>query len=117
MTSPIVPLIDDLNIIHAVTLPVSIWFTVPGCPPCKAIEPRVHKLIEKHGDEFKIYQLDITKNPGAAQELEVMSTPTFIYFKGGVEKGRLDAFPDMSEFEEMLDTVVTGGETGGGEKD
>ena len=105
MTSHVIPLIDNLEIIRSVKLPVIVWFTVPVCPPCRAIEPRVNQLIEKHGDEFKIYKFDITKNPSVAQKLEITSTPTFIFFTGGVETGRLDGFPSLSEFEDVFNNL------------
>jgi thiol-disulfide isomerase/thioredoxin len=97
--------IDNLGFIKKEKLPVIVWFTVPGCPPCRAIEPRVEEFMEKHGDEFKIFRFDITKDPTVPQEWDVTSTPTFIYLFEGDEIGRLDGFPEVKDFEETLKTA------------
>jgi thioredoxin 1 len=98
----VIPFIENLDIVRGRKEPIIIWFSVPNCPPCKAIEPHVNELVEKHPKEFRIFRFDITKNPIVPQELEITSTPTFIFFKQGREFGRLDGFPTLKEFEKIL---------------
>ncbi len=100
-----IPVADNLDFIGSERLPVIIWFTVPNCPPCRAIEPRVRKLIEKRGDAFRIFRFDVTVDPTIPQRLDIMSTPTFLFFKDGDEAGRLDGFPSVDDFEALLNRM------------
>jgi len=85
-----IPEIESLDAVKGVERPVIVWFTVPGCSPCRAIEPRVMEFLEEHGKDCQVVRFDIT------------STPTFLFYLDGVEVGRLDGFPDVSDFEDML---------------
>jgi thiol-disulfide isomerase/thioredoxin len=111
-----IPLIENLDIVKGRREQIIIWFTVPNCPPCRAIEPRVNEVVKKHPNEFRIFRFDITKNPVIPQELDITSTPTFIFYKGGREIGRLDGFPTLKEFEIILKNALNGGDIGEGKK-
>ncbi|RMF90101.1 MAG: thioredoxin [Methanobacteriota archaeon] len=101
-----IPEIESLDAVKGESQPVIVWFTVPGCPPCRAVEPRVMDFLEKHGRDCRVVRFDITKNPEVPQELEITSTPTFVFYKDGVEIGRLDGLPAVEDFEEMLMKTV-----------
>lgn len=100
-----IPYIDRLDRLADEKLPVMVWFTVPGCRPCRAAEPKVDEFIAKRRGEVKAFRYDIAKSPEIPQGLDITSTPTFIFYLEGVEAGRLDGVPSVSEFEETLDKI------------
>jgi thioredoxin-like negative regulator of GroEL len=89
--------------------PVVVWFTVPGCPPCRKIEPILVSLYYGYKKSMDFYRLDITEYAEVAQDIKVTSTPTLVYFNGGEEVFRQDSMPSKGEIllaiEKMLKTI------------
>jgi thioredoxin 1 len=85
--------------------PAMVWFTVPNCPPCRAIASRVEEVAGEYGEEVLFYRLNIEEHAEKAREYNVTSTPTLIFFKGGGEIARLDAFPSKEEIIEVIKEI------------
>jgi len=62
--------------------PVIIDFWATWCGPCMAFEPIIKQYAEQH-PEIKICKLDVDVAPGIAQQFNVMSIPTILFFKDG----------------------------------
>lgn len=55
-----------------------IVFHAPAiCAPCKKMAPIVEEL-KKANPDLNVKEIDIQEDPGAAEEFNVMSIPTFI---------------------------------------
>lgn len=62
---------------------VLVDFFATWCMPCKMMSPVVDQIAWDFSGELITGKLDIDKSPDIAQEYEVMSVPTFIFFLNG----------------------------------
>ena len=63
-------------------VPVMVEFGATWCTPCKILAPIIHELsTEMQG--VKIGMLDVDEQSNIAQQFNVMSVPTMLFFKDG----------------------------------
>jgi thioredoxin 1 len=79
---------SDFNEAISGETPILVDFWAEWCGPCKVIAPVLEEIAEEH-DGFTIGKLNVDDNPDAAAAHDVMSIPTLILFKDGVEKKRI----------------------------
>jgi thioredoxin 1 len=68
--------------------PILVDFWAEWCGPCRVIAPGLEEIAGEQ-DKIDIGKLDIDQNPMPAAQNDVMSIPTMILFKDGVEKKRI----------------------------
>ncbi len=59
-------------------------FSAPWCAACKLIVPKLEELAKTH-DKIPFIKIDVSKNPGLASRMGVMSLPNILF----ISKGRI----------------------------
>lgn len=69
---------------EVITPLILVDFHASWCAPCKAIAPKVKRLIaEKYSEQVTLAKVDIDSEPSIASHYNVMTIPTFLLFRKG----------------------------------
>ena len=77
------------EVVASASEPVLVDFWAEWCTPCKMIAPILQEIAEEQDGKLKIVKLNVDDSPDVAMKYQVMSIPTPIVFKDGVEVNRL----------------------------
>lgn len=80
---------------------VLVDFWSPGCGPCRAMEPVLEAVAERH-PEVSFAKLDAAAYPDIAWAFGVVSVPTLVLFRSGVPAGEIVGAVPASRVEELL---------------
>ncbi len=89
--------------IHEKGKTVLVDFWAEWCAPCRMFSPIIEKVSESCGSDTVICKLNIDENEATALKYRVMSIPTVIVFRNGVETGRRVGALSQAEVLEMLE--------------
>ncbi|HCR35843.1 thioredoxin [Candidatus Woesebacteria bacterium GWC2_33_12] len=84
------------------SLPVLVDFYADWCGPCKMAEPILEELSENYKGKLVLVKINVDENQITSGKLGVMSIPTTILFKDGVEIGRQIGFGGKQSFEDLI---------------
>ncbi len=71
---------------------VLLEFHASWCEPCKWAEPVVKEVVQHFDGILHLHQLDIDEHPAISKEFSVLSVPTFVLMKDGLEVWRMRGF-------------------------
>lgn len=69
--------------------PVLVDFWAEWCVPCHMVSPVVEEIGRDKGERLQVAKLNIDDNPEVTRRFGVMSIPTLMLFKEGVEVARV----------------------------
>jgi len=69
--------------------PVLVDFWAEWCVPCHMVSPVVEEIGQDKGETLQVAKLNIDDNPAITRRFGVMSIPTLMLFKGGLEIARV----------------------------
>lgn len=70
-------------------VPVLVDFWAEWCMPCRMIAPVVDELSQDYKGRMKVAKVNVDENPELATDLQILSIPLLILFKGGKEMTRI----------------------------
>jgi thioredoxin 1 len=71
-------------------------FFATWCGPCKMLLPVIDDVSKELGDKVKVIKIDVDKFPELAEEANIMSVPSLLYFKNGKLEEVTKGFKDKS---------------------
>jgi len=77
-------------------------FWAEWCGPCKMAGPVVEELADEYKDKALVGKVDVDAEPELASKYGVMSIPTVVLFKDGVEIGRQVGFAGKAGYVQLL---------------
>ena len=78
---------------------VIVDFFANWCGPCKMLSPMLEEI---DNENIVILKVDVDSNPEIANKYKIMSIPTIILFKNGMEKSKKIGLCSKQELEEMI---------------
>ncbi len=81
-------------------------FWAEWCGPCKMAAPVIDQLSDEYAGKVLIGKVDVDAEGELAQKFGVMSIPTVILFKDGVEIGRQVGFAGKQGYLDLLKKVM-----------
>jgi thioredoxin 1 len=81
---------------------VLVDFWAGWCMPCRMVAPVIEELAEKYKGSVTVAKVNIDEESGLAARYNVMSIPTVILFKDGVEAKRFVGVQTKEKYEHAL---------------
>jgi thioredoxin 1 len=69
--------------------PVLVDFWAEWCVPCHMVSPVVEEIGRDKGETLQVAKMNIDENPEIQRRYGIMSIPTLMLFKDGVEVARV----------------------------
>lgn len=64
-------------------------FFAKWCGPCKMLSPTIEEISDECDGTFSVYKVDIDECEDVVMDYMIMSVPTLIVFKDGIEAARM----------------------------
>jgi len=78
-------------------------FWAAWCGPCKMIGPVVESIGEQYDGKVLVAKVNVDEEPELARQFGVMSIPTIVFLKNGVEFDRKIGVMPPAVFTDILD--------------
>lgn len=89
-------------------LPVLLDVWGPGCGPCRMLEPIVVDVARKYQGRVKVAELNAAESGALAAQLDVMGTPTLLFFRGRRVVERVTGFVGERYISEVIESELLG---------
>ena len=92
---------ENFEEIKAKSSVVMLDFYADWCGPCRMVGPIVHEIADER-DDVTVGKINVDNDPELAQEFGVMSIPTIVILKNGVEASRAVGVRTKQQLLDML---------------
>ncbi len=75
---------------------VVLWFSIPGCPPCRLVEGFMREVDEEF-PEVKVVHVNAEKWNDLVNRFDILNVPTLVYLKDGREVARQNLIRGKAE--------------------
>lgn len=75
------------------------------CMPCK-MQTKILEKLKNERSDFSLYELDVDENSDLAKEFSVLTVPSFVLFKNGVEVEKMVGFRQHNQLNELLNKHI-----------
>ena len=69
-------------------VPVVVDFSTSWCGPCRTLNPILKQVAEEIGDQARICKVSLDDNVSFAEQYNIGSVPTMVFFENGKEVNR-----------------------------
>lgn len=90
-------------------LPVLADFYSDGCIPCRQLSPLLAELAEQYAGKIKLIKINTVISTDLTAEYGVLSAPTLIFFKNGIEQSRTKGMLKKEALVNIIDKIIGGG--------
>lgn len=90
------PTINDPEEIIRTAPAVLVDFFAEWCEPCKWLDPALLDLEKIFSGKLQVMKTDVDEHKMFSEKSRVMSVPTLIFYKNGMEQWRYQGVPDKS---------------------
>jgi thioredoxin 1 len=77
---------------------VLVDFWAAWCRPCHMLKPIIEELAQEYEGRVKVAKVDIDNEKELAKRFKILSIPTVVLFKDGVEVNRMHGVKDKGEY-------------------
>ncbi|MDZ7700456.1 MAG: thioredoxin [Deltaproteobacteria bacterium] len=82
-------------------------FWAPWCGPCYTMAPALEAFATANPGKVKVFKLDSEDNPKMAEQYEIRTIPTSIFFRDGEPVDTLVGAVGQSVLQEKLDALLS----------
>lgn len=93
------------TILKTADKPVLFDFWAPWCGPCRMVGPEVEAVAEAMAGQAVVAKVNVDDLGGVAGQYNVMSVPTLLIFKAGVEQKRIVGFRPRKDIQAALEAA------------
>lgn len=88
-------------------VPVLVDCWAEWCGPCRVLGPVIEEIAkETEGQKVKVGKLNVDENPTTAQQYQIMSIPTLLFFKGGQVVAQMIGVQPKEKIKEKLTSLM-----------
>lgn len=79
-------------------------FFATWCNPCKMLAPVLEEFAKKN-DSVEVYKVDVDENSKLADDLDIHSVPTLLFYKDGKIVKQVMGFQPLASIERIIELI------------